>query len=73
MSNALIIALASITALAVVGGMLWVSLRMSNRKVLRSARGAATSAPALANEWVALNSESGSADCASSDSSGGCD
>ena len=73
MSNALTIALAAATALTVVGGVLWVSLRMTDRKALRNARGVATGAPALGNEWVTLNGDAGGSDCGSADSSGGCD
>jgi hypothetical protein len=73
MSNALTIALAAATALIVVGGVLWVSLRMTDHKALQNARGVTTGAPALGNEWVALNGDVGGADCGGPDSSGGCD
>jgi hypothetical protein len=71
MSTLLTIAVAVVAAALVVGGIVWVSMRMTDRKNLAQTGGIAQGAPD--NEWMASAGASSGVDCGASAGGGNCD
>jgi hypothetical protein len=72
MSTLLMIGLAASAAILIIGSIVTFSMRLSDRKQLRNARGIAEGAPALGNEWVGVKGSGGN-DCGAADGGGSCD
>lgn len=73
MSEILAIALAVGAAILIVGGIVWISIRATDWKEQRHARGIAEGAPGLGNVWLASDGDLSGNDCGGSDGGGGCD